>query len=129
MKAYIKDKWIKALKSGEYKQTQSFLRTDKGYCCLGVLCDLYHKETGKGEWEEHRDDFGNYYKFKTDNPSEADTKLLPRDVVKWAGLPGQIGVYLKGYGEKDIISALNDDGFSFNQLTKIIEEQFNETDC
>lgn len=129
MKAYIKDKWIKALKSGEYKKTESFLRTDKGYCCLGVLCDLYHKETGKGEWEKHHYDFGNYYKFKTDNPSEKDSKLLPFDVVRWAGLPDQVGVPLNGYGEKDIISALNDAGFSFNQLTKVIEEQFDETDC
>jgi hypothetical protein len=33
----FKDKWVKALRSGDYKQTQSTLYDGKdGYCCLGV---------------------------------------------------------------------------------------------
>ena len=36
----IKDKWIAALTSGEYKQGQGYLRLGDTYCCLGVLCDL-----------------------------------------------------------------------------------------
>lgn len=33
-----KDKWLKALRSGEYKQTTGSLCDGKGgYCCLGVL--------------------------------------------------------------------------------------------
>lgn len=36
----IKAKWIAALRSGRYPQTRAALRTDVGYCCLGVLCDL-----------------------------------------------------------------------------------------
>lgn len=32
------DKWLAALRSGEYKQTPGVLRSlDGGYCCLGVL--------------------------------------------------------------------------------------------
>jgi hypothetical protein len=37
-------KWINALRSGEYKQTRQSLHDDKGYCCLGVLCDVASKE-------------------------------------------------------------------------------------
>jgi hypothetical protein len=33
-----KDKWITALRSGEYKQTKNRLFSGKGYCCLGVFC-------------------------------------------------------------------------------------------
>lgn len=34
----VKDKWLKALRSGKYKQGQGMLRDDEGgYCCLGVL--------------------------------------------------------------------------------------------
>lgn len=35
----IKDKWVAALRSGEYKQGQRFLCDDTtgSYCCLGVL--------------------------------------------------------------------------------------------
>ncbi|HXB13609.1 MAG TPA: hypothetical protein VNZ45_16600 [Bacteroidia bacterium] len=32
------DKWITALRSGEYKQTTGRLFSGKGYCCIGVFC-------------------------------------------------------------------------------------------
>lgn len=39
-----KQKWIEALRSGKYSQTQRVLRRDEddsqSYCCLGVFCDL-----------------------------------------------------------------------------------------
>ncbi len=38
MKKELKDKWIAALLSGEYKQVTGFLETPEGNCCLGVLC-------------------------------------------------------------------------------------------
>jgi len=46
-----KNKWITALKSGEYQQGRGALRTlEDKFCCLGVLCDLYGKEKGVN-WE------------------------------------------------------------------------------
>lgn len=37
----IKEKWVKALRSGEYKQgTGTFLDDKNRYCCLGVLCAI-----------------------------------------------------------------------------------------
>lgn len=42
----IRDKWIKALKSGKYKQGKERLYIPKtkhnkrAYCCLGVLCEV-----------------------------------------------------------------------------------------
>lgn len=38
MDAELKAKWVKALRSGEFKQARGFLQKDGGYCCLGVLC-------------------------------------------------------------------------------------------
>ena len=32
--------WLDALRSGKYKQTRNYLKTIKGYCCLGVLCAI-----------------------------------------------------------------------------------------
>lgn len=59
MKKYWADKWIKALESGEYKQTKGCLRKKLkddtlGYCCLGVLEDICGTR-----WVrlEHRPDF------------------------------------------------------------------------
>jgi len=31
-------KWIQALRSGKYSQTQGVLQSKEGYCCLGVAC-------------------------------------------------------------------------------------------
>jgi hypothetical protein len=33
-------KWIAALRSGKYPQTQNRLQDKKGYCCLGVACKV-----------------------------------------------------------------------------------------
>lgn len=42
MKASLKAKWVKALRSGDYAQTTSSLRgrNDDSFCCLGVLCEV-----------------------------------------------------------------------------------------
>ncbi len=37
MKARLKSKWLKALRSGKFKQTEGELHNHEGYCCLGVL--------------------------------------------------------------------------------------------
>lgn len=34
------EKWVRALRSGKYKQTDSALQDSKGFCCLGVACDI-----------------------------------------------------------------------------------------
>lgn len=34
-------KWVKALRSGKYKQGQDALQSEKGYCCLGVACEIF----------------------------------------------------------------------------------------
>lgn len=35
------EKWVVALRSGEYKQGQCALQNTIGYCCLGVACDIF----------------------------------------------------------------------------------------
>ena len=38
----LQRKWLEALRSGNYTQCYSVLRgAVGGYCCLGVLCDVY----------------------------------------------------------------------------------------
>jgi len=36
----FKAKWLKALRSGDYKQTKGELVSDGRYCCLGVACKV-----------------------------------------------------------------------------------------
>jgi hypothetical protein len=86
MNAEIKTKWLEALKSGEYKKGVKALRTPTNeFCCLGVLCDLYQKETGKGAWNER----GGF----TPDPeavygyAQWEYSVTPNEVREWAGLP------------------------------------------
>jgi hypothetical protein len=85
MNADIKARWLENLASGEYKKGQRTLRSrDNEFCCLGVLCDMYHKETGKGAWNEtggfniSADPEKAYWKW--------EYSLLPTIVAEWAGL-------------------------------------------
>lgn len=34
----FKSKWIAALRSGQYIQTVDVMKSNSGYCCLGVAC-------------------------------------------------------------------------------------------
>jgi len=34
-------KWVIALRSGEYSQTTGTLEDDSGHCCLGVACEVF----------------------------------------------------------------------------------------
>ena len=43
----LKAKWVKALRSGEYKQANGALRDGSGFCCLGVLLN----ESERGAWD------------------------------------------------------------------------------
>lgn len=40
MNPQYKEKWLKALRSGEYKQGGGYLQRDGKFCCLGVLCEI-----------------------------------------------------------------------------------------
>lgn len=40
-------KWIDGLTSGEFSQGFGKLQTEDGFCCLGVACAVYERETGE----------------------------------------------------------------------------------
>lgn len=89
MKPEIKERWLKALRSGEYEQGESALKTnDDKFCCLGVLCDLYIKEKGL-EWiaEKDKDAFSNDNGIR--NTIHGTWAYVPKEVQEWAGLSDQ----------------------------------------
>lgn len=80
----VKEKWLSALRSGEYPQTRYTLRNENGFCCLGVLCDVYRIDTGNLEWKEEellgkQDGTQIAYIIET----EIDPLLLDRDGKEW----------------------------------------------
>ncbi len=127
MNSQVKEKWIAALRSGEYQQGDGKLRNRDGYCCLGVLCDLYSKEKNT-KWEFRGDDETihlpmDYWYF------DGESEFLPKSVMEWAEIEAdcpEVAVEDEDAGESiyDSIANLNDSGYSFSALSNIIEEQF-----
>jgi hypothetical protein len=140
MKQDIKDKWVKALRSGEYKQGTGYLIKSSHdgnqceHCCLGVLCDLYLHEndaalTWNKEFVEDADgvlEADELYTTEFTVASLYGTEfVLPHQVQEWAGLHEESpAVHLRD-GRLRMLSELNDhDGYTFESLATLIEDRF-----
>jgi hypothetical protein len=128
MNEAVKSEWIKRLRSGDYAQTKELLRDDKGYCCLGVLCQIAIENEVIPDWEVTVTPEFNAYSLSTVDPengsSHFDDSTLPWAVVKWSGLDN-INPYIHepdGYSRP--ISEPNDNGMPFSEIADMIEEQF-----
>ena len=106
--------WIKALRSGEYKQTKECLNDGVGYCCLGVLCDIYQKQhPDTSSWINATNPREFQVRGFDEHEYEVDTTYPPLLVGKWAGLE---------YKDMVALGELNDDRcFTFNQIADIVE--------
>lgn len=113
MNPEIKDKWLSALRSGEYKQTDGSLKTPEGYCCLGVLCDIAIKENKIPDWE-----LLTYGVFQT---VDGEENFLPIDIQKWAGIVDENPSIITKQGKTVTLSKINDDGKSFKEIALYIE--------
>ena len=126
----VKTKWVTALRSGKYQQTQGRLRAGDGqsFCCLGVLCDLYVKATPGVLWD-------GYY---SGGKLLGESNYLPKEVIEWAGLPirgthedkecliPNPVVNPNPFNPKAIksLAIANDHGMTFPEIAAIIREQF-----
>lgn len=139
MNKQIKKKWLKALRSGEYVQCEGQLCSppmkdnpeysdsgpwrdreipnpegDFGFCCLGVLQNLYHLEKGTEFSEDKWYDGG-----------------LDKAVEKWADLPSLVpdpdNVHCKTDNPiVDHLIAMNDGGNSLIAKKKIKKRSFKQ---
>jgi len=121
MNPRIKQRWLDALRSGEYKQTTGNLRDINGFCCLGVLCDLQAQERSTN-WVKRNNSYGLY--------GEAQT--LPLSVQEWAGLDNDIGGMVDFEYEKDGVMYVKSESLpeindtwnkNFNEIADLIETQ------
>jgi hypothetical protein len=55
MDAELKQKWVTALRSGEFKQGRGALEEDGTFCCLGVLCRVTGRPTTHKNGGPNRD--------------------------------------------------------------------------
>lgn len=104
-----KQKWVKALRSGEYKQGTGQLRNSKAeYCCLGVLCDLVEPN----QW--HRDANG--------RGDEADTGM-PRSALQQKFGLNKPCSRSSANTIADKLASMNDNGKSFEEIANWIERR------
>jgi len=108
LKKKLLEKWLEALREGDYKQGGEFLRTSENcYCCLGVLADIHPYL--KYESNEHEDSLGWYtYSVPQSDPDHNEhylpTYILPLEVQRKLG-------------------EMNDSGrYDFSQMADFIEE-------
>ena len=105
-------KWVDALRSGEYSQARGRLKDRCGnYCCLGVACELYRQEVG-GAWNCEHD-------FRPSKRGMPVQGSLPSRVRNWLNLNENDGATAVG----NSLAVLNDNGASFAEIADVIESE------
>jgi hypothetical protein len=117
MKNKVMKKWVKALRSGKYKQGRDLLKqldskNQPRHCCLGVLCELYNEEMKKNHKKS-------LVIEKTSNGFWVNSGL-PTVVMNWSGVRDSTG-----FIENDLcLTNLNDSGKGFKTIANIIEKNW-----
>ena len=124
MDNYWKDKWVTALRSGDYNQVTGTLCRPKGshvidqqdgvevkdaFCCLGVMCDIMPNTT-----KEIIDDDG-------DGPS---IEYTFKGYTGIGRLPNSLrnAIDISVGEETDLVSLNDDDGYTFDEIADYIED-------
>jgi len=104
MNKKLMEKWVKALRSGKYKQGDGRLYDEKTntYCCLGVLCEIEGIKYSKTN---------EYYQGKS---LVDESGRLPKKYKVKSGF------------FMDNLAQLNDHGLTFKQIAKIIEKNYKD---
>lgn len=107
MKQSIAKRWVKALRSGKYKQGRGKLRRVEDevtkHCCLGVLCEL------RG--------------VRFDGARGG----LNREELKWGGFESKASLITAPdvlWGQPQTLAELNDAGWSFERIATYIEKNW-----
>lgn len=107
--------WVDALLSGNYKQISGHLKTDKGHCCLGILCEVYNSsndvkltEVKCGDGTTKFDDEFNY---------------PPDKVIAWLKDSPTIRTCNMNLFVNELVIK-NDNGTSFSQIAQYVNNFF-----
>ena len=109
MNAVWKKRWCKALRSGKYPQAQGCLRTDDGFCCLGVGCDIVDPT----KWSNWSTPGARPAGWRYDNTM---TSHMPKAIRQFT--------YGLSETEESALVDLNDKGADFFKIADYIEANF-----
>lgn len=130
MRKEVMKKWVKALRSGKFKQGQGTLKQydSKGnaqHCCLGVLCELYNDSMRKSKkktlsekvYDNDMDFSHGYCRFGNKRDD------LPHEVMAWSGISDCLGKFRTDTVD-ECLADLNDTGRKFKTIANIIEKNY-----
>ncbi len=103
--------WVAALRSGEYAQTKKRLHDRNGYCCFGVLCevfDRFYPNVLRRYWEDDRENINGSFCYIPD---------IVRNAVGLRNRYGNTG--------NSTLWTMNDDGTPFAAIADLIESRPN----
>ena len=117
MKKEIAEKWVAALRSGDYTQHRGSLTNPPRtrHCCLGVLCEVAIEEGVElgvsSRWGEY----------------DGENSFLPPCVMEWADIEEIDGRFVRAIDE-DVycLVSMNDIGYSFSQIANAIDSRWEE---
>lgn len=109
LKPEAKEKWLKALRSGEYEQCHDRLSDGEGYCCLGVAAKVIN-----GLDDRTIQCAGSLPEAKWVHEWFVPIPTLSWE-DNWARNPRAKGLAL---------SSMNDAGMTFAEIADVIEEHF-----
>lgn len=127
MKRELFDRWIAALKSGEYEQGCMYLCKNhpttekKRYCCLGILLEL------DGVLSKEPEMNGTYYVIDEKNPTIHNCASIPTFKCQEYGMdalghPLDISNVTSNVTES--LSRLNDKGTPFKDIASFLEKNW-----
>lgn len=111
-KAEVKERWISALRSGDYQQAFGALHNrDGAMCCLGVLCDVLGAEWVPGNAPGGSMHEGDYVVkgYPTLNA------FPPHEYMEKAGLSDELAI--------DLYTLNDSEKCSFEEIADVIEEK------
>ena|SRR3990167_5094602 len=109
--------WLRALRSGNFEQTEGKLFDGEGYCCLGVACVVAGRTFRKDKLT------GDYGIRKNENVYSDDLEevLLPEDIRRKLKMRTSEGEPNKTYLENDVelysaVEMNDNEGYDFDQI-------------
>lgn len=138
MEQALKDRWVTALRSGDYEQTNGYLRREDGegkigYCCLGVLKDIqgctwkaattYNEdedEDGIFDEDELPDNGDRIFFAEQDHNGEG--RILFADHLTTYPNDEELFDWGLGWRIARKLAEMNDGGSDFEEIAAFIEE-------
>lgn len=104
----IQKKWVKALRSGKYKQTNGKLRDERGFCCLGVACEVVGMKAQKNRHGEYL--YGKQF------------GITPETARRAIKLRNSNGTPCSGDVSFSLTELNDEKGYSFSQIADVLEQ-------